>query len=144
MLQALLVILSVIALAMLPCVVLLLIFIDDMCSTLARTIRRTRKRLRGVPLGPPLEDLASDLRRLGEARRAPGQVPSRRAVVLAAYDRRLTLTCAAVGIAHHLDDLDGFDRGIERVRMEGALLEAGFQLGGVVVEADIDPRQDHC
>jgi hypothetical protein len=143
-LQAMLVILAVVAMAMLPCIVLLVIFVDDMCAAIARTFRRVRRRRRGVPAGPPLEDLAADLRRLGKARRLPGQTPSRRAVVLAAYDRRLVLACAALGVHEHLADLDGFDKNIERVRMEGALLEAGFLLGGVDTEIDVDGRQDHC
>jgi hypothetical protein len=141
-LQALLLLLAV--LAMLPCVVLLIIFVDDMCSALARTMRRVRRRRHGEASGPPLEELAADLQRLGEARRLPGQAPNRRAVVLSAYDRRLALACAALGVTHHLDELDGFDKNIERVRMEGALLEAGFVLGGVDAEINIDGRQDHC
>ena len=145
-LQALLVILAVVAMAMLPCLVLLVIFVDDMCAAMARTIRRARRRRRGAPAGPPLEDLAADLRRLGDARRLPRQSPSRKAIVLAAYDARLVLTCAALGIVEHLSELDGFDKNIERVRMEGALLEAGFSLGGVdaEIDVDIDGRQDHC
>lgn len=142
--HALLVILAVIALAMLPCVVLLIIYIDDMFSTLARAIRRTRRRRRGEPIGPAIEDLAADLRRLGEARRLPQQSQHRRAAILAAYDRRLVLTCAALGVNQHLFDLEGFDKDIERVRMEGALLGSGFMLGGVDAESDVDGRQDHC
>lgn len=141
-----LVILAVVAMAMLPCLVLLIIFVDDMCAAIARTIRRARRRRRGVPAGPPLEDLAADLRRLGDARRLSRQAPSRKAIVLAAYDGKLVLTCAALGIVEHLNDLDGFDKNIERVRMEGALLEAGFSLGGVdaEIDVDVDGRQDHC
>src|SRR5215475_4235840 len=130
--------------AMLPCVVLLIIFVDDLCSAIARTWRRVRRRRHGVPSGPPLEELAADLQRLGEARRLPQQAPSRRAAVLAAYDRRLVMACAALGVAHDLEELDGFDKNIERVRMEGALLQAGFVLGGVDAEIDVDGRQDHC
>jgi hypothetical protein len=130
--------------AMLPCLVMLIIFIDDMCAGLARMIRRARRRRRGVAAGPPIEQLAADLLRLGRARRAPRQSPDRRRVVLAAYDRRLVLACAALSIPEHLESLDGFDKNIERLRMEGALLEAGFALGGVDAEIAVDGRQDHC
>ncbi len=77
----------------------------------------------------PLEQLAADLRRLGGQRVGSG---GRSAVwhdaVLQAYDQRLRLACAALGITQHLDELTGVDREIERVRVEGLLHRAGLTL----------------
>ncbi|MGC4893772.1 hypothetical protein [Micromonospora sp. DT31] len=77
----------------------------------------------------PLEQLATDLRRLGGHRRAAAD----RSVVwhgavIGAYDDRLHAACQALGIAEHLVELDGVDREIERVRVEGLLHAAGLTL----------------
>ncbi|MCP3783545.1 hypothetical protein NLX85_09225 [Micromonospora sp. A3M-1-15] len=77
----------------------------------------------------PLEQLAVDLRRLGGHRLAA----SDRSVVwhgavIDAYDERLRAACGALGIAEHLTELDGVDREIERVRVEGLLHAAGLTL----------------
>ncbi|SCE85136.1 hypothetical protein GA0070214_102537 [Micromonospora chaiyaphumensis] len=77
----------------------------------------------------PLEQLAVDLRRLGGHRLAAAD----RSVVwhgavIDAYDERLRAACAALGIAEHLAELDGVDREIERVRVEGLLHAAGLTL----------------
>ncbi|GAB3817349.1 hypothetical protein [Micromonospora zhanjiangensis] len=79
--------------------------------------------------GPSIEQLAADLRRLGGQRLG---VVSRSAVwqsaVREAYDDRLRRACRCLGIAEHLTDLDGVDRDIERVRIEGQLQAAGLSL----------------
>ncbi|SCG58744.1 hypothetical protein GA0070213_106103 [Micromonospora humi] len=77
----------------------------------------------------PLEQLAVDLRRLGGHRLAAAD----RSVVwhgavIEAYDERLRAACHALGIAEHLTELDGVDREIERVRVEGLLHAAGLTL----------------
>jgi hypothetical protein len=77
----------------------------------------------------PLEQLAADLRRLGGHRLAA----SDRSVVwhgavIGAYDERLRTACRTLGIAEHMDELDGVDREIERVRVEGLLHAAGLTL----------------
>lgn len=77
----------------------------------------------------PLQQIAADLRRLGGHRLAA----SHRSVVwhsavIDAYDDRLRDACRALGIAEHLADLDGVDREIERVRVEGLLHAAGLTL----------------
>jgi hypothetical protein len=77
----------------------------------------------------PLEQLATDLRRLGGHRLAAAH---RSAVwhgaVVDAYDARLGAACRALGITEHLSDLEGVDREIERVRVEGLLHAAGLTL----------------
>jgi len=77
----------------------------------------------------PLQQLATDLRRLGGHRLAAAD----RSVVwhgavIDAYDERLRAACRALGITEHLADLDGVDREIERVRVEGLLHVAGLTL----------------
>ncbi|MEV0425375.1 hypothetical protein [Micromonospora sp. NPDC050495] len=77
----------------------------------------------------PLEQLATDLRRLGGHRLAAAD----RSVVwhgavIDAYDERLRAACRALGITEHLAELDGVDREIERVRVEGLLHAAGLSL----------------
>jgi hypothetical protein len=77
----------------------------------------------------PLEQLATDLRRLGGHRLAAAD----RSVVwhgavIEAYDERLRAACHALGIVEHLTELNGVDREIERVRVEGLLHAAGLTL----------------
>lgn len=147
MLEALVLGFAILSLAFLPCVVLLILFADELIESTARAMRRARKaRLRVLPepSGPPLEQIAAELHRIGMTRHtsAPGSV--RHVVATRAYDRRLEQACAALQIEQHLTDLDDLDLVLERLRVEGALLEAGFVLVGVDVEADVDGRRDHC
>jgi hypothetical protein len=86
---------------------------------------------------PAFEQVAADLRRLGGQRLGlPAQSRARHGDVLRAYDDRLRLASRYLGVAEHLADLDGLDREIERVRVEGELREAGLTLP----TADRDPR----
>jgi hypothetical protein len=48
--------------------------------------------------------------------------------VLRAYDDRLRLASQCLGVAEHLQELDGIDLEIERVRVEGVLQAAGLAL----------------
>ncbi|MGC5017030.1 hypothetical protein [Micromonospora sp. DT47] len=79
------------------------------------------------PERKPLELIAADLRRLGGHRLAAG---GRSAVwhgsVIDAYDDRLRAACRALGITEHMTELEGVDREIERVRVEGLLEAAGL------------------
>jgi hypothetical protein len=79
-----------------------------------------------APVGPPIETLASDLRRLRAAARSaqPGTSVVRRNATLAAYDDALADACVALGLPDTLTGLPpGTDREAERLRVE-ALLEA--------------------
>ena len=44
------------------------------------------------------------------------------------YDDALIAACLCLGVAHHLGELTGLDREIERLRVEGALIDAGLTL----------------
>jgi len=146
-LEALVIVLAIFALAFLPCVIFLILCADELIESTARALRRARKaRLRVFPepTGPPLQQIAEELHRLGGARRASAPGSVRHVVTTRAYDRRLEQACAALQIEHHLTDLDNLDLDLERLRVEGALLAAGFVLANIDVEADVDGRQDHC
>ncbi|MEU6075930.1 hypothetical protein [Micromonospora sp. NPDC047074] len=77
----------------------------------------------------PLEELAADLRRLRVQRVGfDGRQPVWHGTVLQAYDDRLRRACQALGITEHLTELEGIDRELERVRVEGVLHAAGLTL----------------
>jgi hypothetical protein len=79
----------------------------------------------------PIEKVAADLRRLRRQRTGIAQrSPVWRSAIEDAYDDRLRLACERLGIAEHLSELTGFDREIERVRLEGELEAAGIALHG--------------
>jgi hypothetical protein len=81
---------------------------------------------------PPIEQIASDLRRLGRQRLGLAtRNPVWYEAVRRAYDDRLRLACGCLGIQQHLAELDGLDLEIERVRVEGELHAAGLFFGGV-------------
>ncbi|MEU8070211.1 MULTISPECIES: hypothetical protein [unclassified Micromonospora] len=153
--QGLLLALAILAVCCLPALLALLFCADEIIDRVAcgwaewreqRRERRTIARLdraieaealtRDIDLTEfdkggrrPLEQLATDLRRLGGHRLAAAD----RSVVwhgavIEAYDERLRAACHALGIAEHLGELDGVDREIERVRVEGLLHAAGLTL----------------
>jgi hypothetical protein len=152
-LHGLVVTLVLVALVCLPCVVALMLTADALIYTVGHRVRRMRLRwaeqrlasraglgrgLTGVllpervtPVGPPIEKLAADLRRLGQQRTG---VATRSPVwfnaVSAAYDNRLTVACQELEIPEHLHELTGLDLEIERLRVEGMLLAAGLRLNG--------------
>jgi hypothetical protein len=81
--------------------------------------------------GPPVEQLAVELRRLSGVLVDSGPVSSvRRFGVERAYDETLAKACQALGVEHHLDDVRLADREFERLRVEGLLQEAGLVLRG--------------
>ena len=82
------------------------------------------------PAGPPLEQLAADLRRLYVRTHAPppgARMPKQRGVQMA-YDQRLVETARALDVSTSLDELpiEGFDRDAERLRLEHELVQAGM------------------
>jgi hypothetical protein len=154
-LQVLLMIVAVAALISMPCLVLFVISLGEMFSRVRRAARRGRRRWfrrdglswrhhrrlsrldRGLavpapsaePVGPPIEQIAADLRRLGRQRVGIAtRSPVWFSAVQRAYDDRLRLACRQLCIEEHLNDLDGIDQDIERVRAEGQLESAGLVL----------------
>lgn len=79
--------------------------------------------------GPPIEQVAGDLRRLNGLRQS---VATRSRVwyvaVQEAYDDGLHVACEQLGVEEHLDELAGVDLELERLRVEGELQRAGLVL----------------
>lgn len=85
-----------------------------------------------TPVGPPIERIASDARRLrGELRAtAPGTPMARRLGLRKAYDDLLADACCALGVPDTLTVLPpGTDRDAERLLVEHRLEAAGLRLG---------------
>lgn len=139
--------LALLGTACLPAMVAAILFADELARSANDAFGRLRDRwvvrrldrlLRadgavGVDLPeladdrPAIEHIAADLRRLGRQRlAATGR--SRRMAIDRAYDERLRQACRSLGVQHHLDALDGIDREIERVRIEGELGALGLVL----------------
>ena len=100
---------------------------------LARLDRTLSDRCVAWPVrqGPPIETIATDLRRLRSQREGVAQrSPVWFTAVEKAYDDRLTLACDRLDVESHLDALTGIDRELERLRIEGALEAAGLRLTG--------------
>jgi hypothetical protein len=80
-------------------------------------------------VGPPIEQVAGDLRRLNRLRES---VATRSRVwfvaVQEAYDEGLHVACAQLHVEEHLDELTGIDLEVERLRVEGELERAGLVL----------------
>lgn len=86
------------------------------------------------PLGPPLDRIAADLRRLRSEVTHPeaGRPMTRRTALIAAYDDALADACRAVGTPDTLTGLPpGTDRDAERLRVEYLLEEQGIPLRDV-------------
>ena len=131
------------ALVSLPCLLALAVIrIDELIELMAHAAHRWWRRSRRAPQEqdtPPIEHLAADLRRLNRQRLG---IATRSSVwfdaVQHAYDDRLRAACRALDVPQHLSELDGVDLEIERVRVEGALVEAGL----VLHHANSGQRQD--
>jgi hypothetical protein len=81
----------------------------------------------GRPVGPPIERLAADLRRLaGQRLGLATRSPVWFSAVQRAYDDRLRVACQELEIQQHLGEVSGVDLDIERVRVEGLLQQAGL------------------
>ena len=94
----------------------------------------------GPPL-VPIAQVAADLRRLNRLR---GGVATRSAVwfiaVHRAYDDRLGTACHQLQVEQYLDGLIGVDLDLERLRVEGALREAGLVLDDINAPDRPGPR----
>lgn len=98
---------------------------------LAERIRRRWWPTPPVPLHPPVERIAADLRRLRRMveRPAPGTSALRRQSAQQAYDDLLAEACAALGVTHRMATAEpGMDRDVERLRVEDALRRGGLVL----------------
>lgn len=121
------------ALVSLPCLLALAVIrIDELIELASHATRRWWRRVRRRPEPvdlPPIEHVAADLRRLNRQRLG---IATRSSVwfeaVQHAYDDRLRAACRALDVPEHLAVLEGVDLEIERVRVEGALIDAGLVL----------------
>ncbi len=100
--------------------------------SLGRGARRvTRRPVRTVPSGRPIEAIACDVRRLGERYRftRTGVSFAKYEAFRRAYDGVLAEGCDALGVAHLLAVLEpGDELDAERVRVERILHMWGLQL----------------
>jgi hypothetical protein len=139
---------AVVALFALPCALIALRAADEVALRRREWARRPLEETQALHEldramqhreGPPLlddapaqaiDDIARDLRRLDRQRRGGPTLESERwlEAVLQAYDDGLCRACRCVGVPEHLEPLEGMDREIERVRVEGALEAAGVTL----------------
>lgn len=148
--------LALLALVFLPCAVAFLICAEGAAGRVRQRLRDRRDRRalqrldrtlphQSLPLAeldqhqPSIQQIAADLRRLDRQRLG---IATRskvwHAAVLLAYDDRLRLASRCLGVPEHLDQLDGVDLEIERVRVEGELEAAGLSL-----RARAPRHQDH-
>jgi hypothetical protein len=143
-LEALAILLALAALAMLPCLVVFILFADALLRAMRRQRRWIRRSLHRAdsepveapavepepqgPTGPPLEQIADEIHRLTYARRTSAAGSPRFIAATRAYDRRLAHACRALEINEHMAELYGLDLDLERLRVEGLLLAAGFVL----------------
>lgn len=84
-----------------------------------------------TPLGPPLERIGRDLRRLEPEARRPreGTTHAKHRGVVAAYDDLLLEACRALEVPTSLGSLpDGLERETERIRVEYELEQSGLPI----------------
>ena len=110
-------------------------------ARLDRTVRGCARAVPREPAGPPIEQVAADLRRLSRQRLG---MASRSelwfAAVQRAYDDRLRIACRELRIEEHLTELTDIDQEIERVRVEGVLQATGIHLHTVSTSRRQDQR----
>ncbi len=108
------------------------VFLDwDNYRERALRIGRRRQAAELRPLGPPIERIAADARRIrAEIRRAPPGIPvARMRGWVEAYDDVLVTACRALGLAERLGTLpEGPEHDLERERVERMLMRAGVLL----------------
>jgi hypothetical protein len=93
-------------------------------------LRRTRRKPE-APLGRPIQEIASSLRRLGAEfhGNSPGRSWVKSEAVRRAYDQALNEGCQALDIDTDLLAIDpGTERDAERMRVEHLLVTAGLVL----------------
>jgi hypothetical protein len=86
---------------------------------------------RPKPAYPPIEVVAASLRRIDRevAALPPGTPQTRRRALQLAYDDLLNAACRALAVCHELGDLPpGWDREVERLRVETCLEQAGLHI----------------
>ncbi len=135
--HALLIVLALFVLASLPCVVIFVLFADSFLNPISGRARRPARgesqaratsEVPAQPTGPPLEQIAADLHRLGSARLSCVLGSTRYNATTRAYDHRLMHACRALEVDEHLSEVEGVDLDLERLRVEGQLIESGFVL----------------
>jgi hypothetical protein len=114
--------------------ILSVVFYDLLVGRWDESLKRWRERRSSAAAhrqhGVPIEQLAADLRRLrailgSDAHRSAAHQMGNRL----AYDKLLTQVCEMLEIEHELDgDSIGFERDIERIRVEAELERAGLIL----------------
>jgi hypothetical protein len=83
------------------------------------------------PPGPPIEEVAADIRRIGgQIRQAsPGMPVARMRGWVAAYDDVLVVACEALALEHRLRSTpEGAGRDLERERVERLIERAGLRV----------------
>jgi len=99
--------------------------------TLARRRLRRLSPAPEAPAGPPIERIASDVRRVRAELRAltPGLPMARRIGIIRAYDDLLADACRSLDVPDTLTDLPpGTERDAERLVVEHELEQAGLRL----------------
>jgi hypothetical protein len=137
---------ALLALLCLPCAVAVVVCADELAarrswtrrgrreiralSCLERELATARPEPRSSAPQPGIDQLVAELRRLDLQRRTAPTTDSAiwLAAVVRAYDQRLVLASRRLGLTEHLGELDGMDREIERLRVEGLLQAAGLRL----------------
>jgi hypothetical protein len=135
------VLLGLAVLSVVPLLGLMIVHAEGLLDSMARTRRRMRKareRVLPEPVGPPVEKIATDLRRIGAAREEVQLASLGYTILTTQYDKQLAFACRALGVEHRLGALCGFDLDMERLRVETALAEAGLVLHTSDVEQGID------
>lgn len=109
--------------------------LPDLAWLARRVAHRVRPRpAPQLPVGPPIEQVAADLRRLGRdlTRLRAAPVDQFRVVRLRgcqlAYDDRLADAARALEVDHRLGCCGGAARRVERARLERALAQRGLDV----------------
>jgi hypothetical protein len=104
---------------------------------LASSVKRRCREWRApdpTPLGPPIEQIAANLRRLQawlDIYDQPDPLPGKATKVTAAqlaYDCVLGDACRALDVPEALAETRGFEHAAERLRVQVALIDAGLVL----------------
>ena len=103
----------------------------DRALRVARALRLSQP-LPTHPAGPPIEQIAADIRRIrAQIKQAPSGLPvARMRGWMEAYDDLLVAACQALDLENRLRAVPaGVERDLERERIERLLMRAGLRLG---------------
>ena len=103
----------------------------DRALRVARALRLSQP-LPPHPAGPPIEQIAADIRRIrAQIKQAPSGMPvARMRGWMEAYDDLLVAACQALDLENRLRAVPaGVERDLERERIERLLMRAGLRLG---------------